>query len=737
MGKRPRKRQKLDKLDNESENKGKGKQVREVLRPLGEKVAAVDDEAAKDDEERRLESFLFGTEFVSRNFGLDVSDEEEEGGGLGGGGGDDVTKEDEGGREFQNLLDKDLFFIDDGQEITVPITGNEDSEEDLSNDDINENDDEDDDEGDEASESNSNSNAESPSPSSSSPLPSSPKLKPTSSTLSQPKKPLGGRAAWTDPSDEPLTISLATNPRLRKLRDAPEEDVLTGREYETRLRRQFERINPEPVWAARARKAARQRRRLAAGGEGIVEDEEDEEGDVDVQDLLNSTTGILSTSKRKTKSGAVILPPEKIAIERLRDANHSVQESACGEVKVVAFHPSDKVPVLCVGTTDRRVRLFNIDGHTSPLLQTLYLPSLPLTSQTSASFHPLGSHLLLTGSRPFFYTHDLQSGVTTPHKRGLWGTTFSAISDASSLLLATSSSSKKRPRRGGSDGTNGLGGDNDPGRKGGAKQRGNGEGMELTAFSPYPGDLLAVGGRAGHVHIVDWKSGGGQVIASLKCGSGAGGVKSLWWVPSGIPSLSPSSTVGEEQGAGDLGSGGARPYLAALSGDAEVYLWDVGQRRCVRRWKDEGGFRGAGRCMAGAGSGSGGDGWLAIGSTSGFVNVYGPDSLSFSPTMDLPSPKPLKSIANLVTPISTLRFNHDAQVLAVASKEKKDAFRLVHLPSLTAFANWPTSGTPLGHVSAVDFSANNEYLAVGNTRGRVLLYHLKDYGNGGSLGRWW
>ena len=63
-----------------------------------------------------------------------------------------------------------------------------------------------------------------------------------------------------------------------------------------------------------------------------------------------------------------------------------------------------------------------------------------------------------------------------------------------------------------------------------------------------------------------------------------------------------------------------------------------------------------------------------------------------------------------------------------------DAFFFqIHLPSLTAFANWPTSSTPLGHVTAVDFSARSEYVAIGNTRGKVLLYHLKDYGAGGGI----
>jgi len=531
-----------------------------------------------------------------------------------------------------------------------------------------------------------------------------------------------GRAAWADPADEPLTISLANSyPRLRKLRDAPDEDVISGKEYESRLRRQFERINPEPSWALKARKAARQRKKKDTfSGEESQESEEEEEG---LDDLVNATTGILTKGKRRTGT-KVVLPPEQLSIERLRDANQSVQQSNCGRVKVVAFHPSEQVPVLCVGTTDRRIRLFNVDGHTSPLLQTLHVPSLPITSQTSVQFHPSGSNLLLTGPRPFFYTHDLQSGTTTRHARGLWGATFSGTSDTTAALLSSfSQKNRKRPRKASSS-TSIFGLDDGEGGKKGGKSTGDGEGMELSAFSPYPGDILAVAGRGGHVHLVDWKSGAGQVVASLKCGAAGGGVKSLWWVPASSSTSSDPSPLGSSLV--EPSSASSRPHLAVLSGDAEVYLWDVGQRRCVRRWKDDGGFRGAGRCMAGA-VGHGGEGWLAVGSTSGFVNVYGADS--FSPNPDLTSnPKPIKSIANLVTPISTLRFNHDAQVLAIASQEKKDAMRLIHLPSLTSFANWPTSSTPLGHVTAIDFSARSEYLAIGNTRGRVLLYHLQDYG---------
>jgi len=173
-------------------------------------------------------------------------------------------------------------------------------------------------------------------------------------------------------------------------------------------------------------------------------------------------------------------------------------------------------------------------------------------------------------------------------------------------------------------------------------------------------------------------------------------VKSLWWA---------------------RGSSGEGRELMSLSDNAEVYVWDIAGRKCTRRWQDHGGF---GSCVI---DGDRAGKYVAIGANSGFVNVYGSDGASSGSDR----PQPLKTIGNLTTSISTLRFNHDSQLLAIASKSKKDQMRLIHLPSLTAFANWPTSNTPLGHVASVDFSPGSEYIAMGNNRGRVLLYHLRDF----------
>ena len=69
-------------------------------------------------------------------------------------------------------------------------------------------------------------------------------------------------------------------------------------------------------------------------------------------------------------------------------------------------------------------------------------------------------------------------------------------------------------------------------------------------------------------------------------------------------------------------------------------------------------------------------------SRSGIVNLYGSDATSSSSHV---RPKPLKAIGNLTTSITSARFNHDSQLLAIASNVKKDQMRLVCLPGFFFF----------------------------------------------------
>ena len=155
--------------------------------------------------------------------------------------------------------------------------------------------------------------------------------------------------AWTDPDDASLEVSLASSTRLRKLRDAPEEDAINGREYERRLRRQFVKMNPTPEWATSAARRKRRRTDSDAGGDDV-------EG-LDMDTLVTSSGGILG-HRRRTR-----LDPGVLSIERLRDANQAAQ--AEGEINAIQFHPSPQVSMLLIASSDRRIRLFNVRACSS------------------------------------------------------------------------------------------------------------------------------------------------------------------------------------------------------------------------------------------------------------------------------------------------------------------------------------------------------------------------------------
>ncbi|THU77852.1 hypothetical protein K435DRAFT_877319, partial [Dendrothele bispora CBS 962.96] len=175
MPKHARKRQKL------SQSLSKTHQVDDDSR-----LEALLDDASKDEEERRLESLLFGKTFRTKGKakkGAAWKDEEDADG-------EDVEdKNDEdmevgGGREMENLLDGDLFFIDSG-DANIPGPT-------FSNSDQSENDDEDDE--DDASSSSSSSSS-------------------SSHRKARPKPNLkhGKAPAWHDPSDPSTSVSLSSS----------------------------------------------------------------------------------------------------------------------------------------------------------------------------------------------------------------------------------------------------------------------------------------------------------------------------------------------------------------------------------------------------------------------------------------------------------------------------------------------------------------------------------------------
>lgn len=174
----------------------------------------------------------------------------------------------------------------------------------------------------------------------------------------------------------------------------------------------------------------------------------------------------------------------------------------------------------------------------------------------------------------------------------------------------------------------------------------------------------------------------------------------------------------------------------------EVTEWSV-QDGVIGRWVDEGAV-GNTTIAVGGKSGRddwiGGDRWVAVGSSSGIVNVYDRRAWSESKGSSVgnggipESPKALRVLDNLTTPVSHLAFSADGQVLAMASRWKKAALRLVHLPSATVYRNWPTQKTALGRITSLAWGVPSReemeegsyaLLGVGMETGRIRMWEVR------------
>lgn len=421
------------------------------------------------------------------------------------------------------------------------------------------------------------------------------------------------RPVWTDPSISNLKISLAgPNPntsngsragtkKLRKLREEQEETQISGAEYELRLRKLFEKLHPRPVWASLAVRKASEGERIKESGREAL------------SNLLSRDTGLVARVTKKGKQGQSRLPQGQLEMERLRNANESQGRATFSPIESLSFHPSNRAHVLMTTTKDRRLRLFQVDGNTNPLLETLHIAELPMQS---ALFHPSGSSILLSGPRPFFYSHDLESGKTV----------------------------KSTPWRG--FGSSAVGAEE--------------KDLSNVCFQSFAKDsnrsLLAIGGRRGAIHLLEWGSvggsGGGSLVGSLHMNAPLAGVT---WNSSKPHSLVSLSTLGI------------------------VHSWDIRNMKCEVQKSDPGLY--APKSIKASPNGD----WWAIGSDSGIVNMYGSEIIDSSHNSKT-TMQSQKSIKNITLTTTSLHFNHSSEMLALASDKKKDALKVVSAASLFYFA---------------------------------------------------
>ena len=167
--------------------------------------------------------------------------------------------------------------------------------------------------------------------------------------------------------------------------------------------------------------------------------------------------------------------------------------------------------------------------------------------------------------------------------------------------------------------------------------------------------------------------------------------------------------------------------MTCIGKGGEGVEYSILEKRVLGRWIDDGAVGITTLALSG-----GSDRWMAVGSSSGIVNLYDrhawkKNNSSGSEEGFPVRPKPARVLDQLTTPVSCLEFSGKGEVLCMASKWKRDAVRLVHLPSCTVYKNWPTGATPLGRVSAIAWGERTEglLLATGNEQGKVRLWEVR------------
>lgn len=373
------------------------------------------------------------------------------------------------------------------------------------------------------------------------------------------------------------------------------------------------------------------------------------------------------------------LRPEVLDIQRTRDIagvqpvslsylKRKILLTSQSAITSLSFHPD--YPLLLSSGPSSTLYLHHIALSPpaplpNPLLTSLHVKGAALTT---TAFHPHDSRIFLSARRRYFHVWDLQSGRVEKIAR-VYG------------------------------------------------QQHEQRTMERFKLSP-DGKYMALLGSArkggGTVNILDASS--LQWSSQVRVESRGGIADFAWW----------SDSRG----------------MCIAGKNGEVTEWDVVKGIVAARWHDQGAVGTSVLALGGhngqANSAIGSDRWVAIGSSSGIVNIYDRKTwlesstglADFDGVQVVPQrPTPAKVMDHLTTPTSHLVFSPDGQLLVMSSRWKKDALRLVHLPTCTVYKNWPTSSTPLGRITGVAFSGlaedGMENLAVANEAGKIRLWEIR------------
>lgn len=528
-------------------------------------------------------------------------------------------------------------------------------------------------------------------------------------TTSQPAASASG-AVWFDEDDEQLRVDLEATNRLKKLKTGDMTSaVVSGAEYTELLQARYDA--KKATWA------------LPTSSSGLDEEEDEDVLDAEDYQLLTEAGGLLrATGGRRDRFAPIA--PETISVKRLADGN--VAEYCAKGVSSVQFHPVYP-NLLLVASEDKNLRIFDLEDKHHEKLLGVQFKDLPILS--ARFIGTSGDEIIVTGRKPFYYVYSMGTGQVAQfqvpaHKRpylktlermtvspnGVWVV---FVGQEGSIHLVDARS-KQWVWEGKMN-------------------------CSVRAAQFLDNRTLLTSGFDAEVYY--WDIAGGDVpTASAAAASSRGGAvqrsavqvtcrhrmanadgtSSLSLATYTPPSAPSSSSSASTAAAAEASSGAeeAGSEAAATAVTPQCYcIPDVD--------------------------------YVCVGAMSGVATIFqrpvsatGAAAVSSGGDASESSFSLMKSVMNLTTKVTSMAFHPSGQLLVIASDEKKDQLKLVHLPTGSVYMNWPRvialnkqqqaaepgrRASPLHRVTCVQFSPDGSRLAIGNGRGRVLLYQLNHF----------
>ncbi len=207
--------------------------------------------------------------------------------------------------------------------------------------------------------------------------------------------------AWKDEEDDQIQINLNSKNKLKKFKK-DEESIVSGKDFQNRLREQFEKLNSK----SEIYKWATSNKNLVKNKLDSEENNSDNELQNDFSEINNNNRldNLFKTSK-KVLDSTHSKDSNILKISQIPDLNKEKHHKSI--ISSLEFSPVKENLAFTAGL-DEKLKIFSINEteNKSVNLKTINTQDLPIYA---AKFSQSGTEILLSGKKKHFFVYDIES----------------------------------------------------------------------------------------------------------------------------------------------------------------------------------------------------------------------------------------------------------------------------------------------------------------------------------------